>query len=368
MKSNDWLSTLIKHGLVAATPSENARRKSAFVVQDAWPAVDVPDAFIDLSSMAVIDVYGADARDFLQGQFCNNIAPVSIDLGSLNGYCNPKGRLLALPVVLGLPEGYRLLLPVEMIEVLLNRLRMFVMRADVQFEPRNDLICSAIQMDGKALPAQLSDRLPALPSTRMQISTNDTWQVLRWHDWPAQPAIARWLCIGEVPAQTDLIQAMADSDEFLLANENLWRLGNIQAGLPEITEATYESFVPQMVNLQQLDALSFSKGCYPGQEIVARMQYLGKLKRHMLHFSMKAIDAGAPDAGALLVTDSDAAAGQVVSAVAHGEFVELLAVVKTNVNIEALSLGGQPVELRELPYSLTPPESDSSSDSGAAGA
>lgn len=366
MKKIEWQNTLKNHGLMAAA-SEGAPREAAFVVQNTMNVAEGSGVFIDLSSMAVVDVHGADAQDFLQGQFCNDIAPVNASMGSLNGYCNPKGRLLAMPVVLGLSEGYRLLLPVELLEVLLKRLRMFVMRADVQFEPREDLICTAIQMTGEDLPALLNDHLPALPSTRMQISTNDAWQVLRWHDWPAQPAIARWLCIADVQVQSKLIQAMADSIEFELADESLWRLGNIFAGLPEILEATYESFVPQMVNLQQIDALSFTKGCYPGQEIVARMQYLGKLKRHMLHLSTKAMQAGAPDAGAVLVTDSDAAAGQIVSAVTHGEIVEFLAVVKTNVNIDALRLDGQSVELRELPYSLTSPESDSSSVSSIAG-
>jgi len=365
VKNIEWLNTLKNHGLAAAASTEGAPREAAVVAQNVQAVAEGPGVFIDLSSMAVVDVHGADAQDFLQGQFCNDVAPVSTSLGSLNGYCNPKGRLLAMLVVLGMPEGYRLLLPAELLEVLLKRLRMFVMRADVQFEPREDMICTAIQMAGEAIPALLSDHLPVLPSTRMQISTNDAWQVLRWHDWPAQPAIARWLCIADVKTQSEMIQVMADSDEFELADESLWRLGNIHAGLPEILGETYESFVPQMVNLQQLDALSFTKGCYPGQEIVARMQYLGKLKRHMLHLSAKAVQEDVPGAGAVLVTDTDAAAGQVICAVAIGESIELLAVVKTTVDVDALRLAGQPVELHELPYSLMSLESDASSDEAA---
>jgi len=140
-----------------------------------------------------------------------------------------------------------------------------------------------------------------------------------------------------------------------------WRWGDINAGIPSVYASSTEQFIPQMLNMQLINALSFKKGCYPGQEIVARMQYLGKLKKHMKHLRVPdAIDAPAPAPGEVLTTESNNNAGQVVDAVVDETGVNLLAVVNIDTQIDELKLGKLGFVEAPLPYSLVADESQTS--------
>ena len=137
--------------------------------------------------------------------------------------------------------------------------------------------------------------------------------------------------------------------------EPVWRLLDIQAGIPNILAATAELFVPQMINLQLINGVSFKKGCYPGQEIVARMQYLGTLKRRMYLGHIERNELASPGDPLFAATDPGQAAGRVVDAQAHPDGGQLALMVLQISAAEASGLhldsaDGAPLELLSLPY------------------
>jgi len=166
--------------------------------------------------------------------------------------------------------------------------------------------------------------------------------------------IARSLLFGPTEAVQTSLAACLDAlpentNEPLWSTESSWVLGDIQAGVPSIVSSTQDAFVPQMVNLGQVDGLSFTKGCYPGQEIVARMQYLGKLKRAMVRFS--SASTSVPQPGDKLSAGDDENAGEVVSSVSVDGGMECLAVVKTAADVSTFTYQGATLCAQELPYS-----------------
>ncbi len=310
---------------------------------------------VELSHMSVVDITGEDASSFLQGQFSNDLLQVSETQAQVTGYCSPKGRLLALPLIIGTGEGYRLLLPASVKDAFLKRLGMFVMRAAVTLTERPDLACLGLQAENAGSIDALPDELGALPLAPMDSASSDEQQLVRWHDAAMGESLPRYLLV----AGMDRIQEIWTQSSLTKNNNLLWRLGDISAGIPSITSGVTESFVPQMINLQLIDALSFTKGCYPGQEIVARMQYLGKLKRHMCLFHMGADATTAPAAGDKLTSGTDQEAGIVVDAVQYSDqYTAILAVTKVSADDSTLQFNGQALTMKELPYTL-PTQEDS---------
>lgn len=304
---------------------------------------------VDAPYFRILDITGADAARFMQSQFCNDQEQLSLSRALLNGYCTPKGRLLAIFVAWASDQGYRALVPDDIVDGLVKRLRMFVLRDDVTITPRDDLgVDGVIGSDGTS--ATESNPLAVADDT-FGVSRMAGCEILRWPsalDAPLRAVVvgtsdARDVCLGQRPAEQGE------------AAEHAWRAGDIAAGIPWIRAATSDAFVPQMVNLQKLDGLSFKKGCYPGQEIVARMQYLGKLKREMRRF--RGSGQTVPGIGDSLPVGDDADAGQVVDAVPVGDGFELLAVVKRQY-ADDFTWQGAPLETQPLPYALEDADTD----------
>jgi len=191
---------------------------------------------------------------------------------------------------------------------------------------------------------------------------------IAWTDqeWPAltqlatggtfQADQARCYLVGDSAALSDFQQSLTTKHQHV--TEADWQLGDIRAGLPSIVAATQDKFVPQMVNLQLIDGLSFTKGCYPGQEIVARMQYLGKLKRRM---ERAASAEAAVEAGTEVVDADGNAVGEVVASAAAESGSELLMVLRISALDAALFLpSGSALGLLPLPYAF-----DEVSDTGS---
>lgn len=342
--SNQWAEALVTAGMESVVRlQEQSADVSSDVVREAQ--------LVDLSSLCVVDVTGDDVSAFLQGQFSNDLAKVTPSKAQITGYCTPKGRLLALPTVVGLESGFRLLIPADIKDGFLKRLSMFIMRAKVTVTERKDCLCTGVVAAEDESLGPLAEVLGALPGGVMEAASGAEQQIIRWHDMPDSGSRARYLVIAGIESQLALWQAGAQSPQ---AGQSLWRLGDIQAGIPSVTSGVLEAFVPQMLNLQVIDGLSFTKGCYPGQEIVARMQYLGKLKRHTRRFSYSG-EAGqdVPVPGAALAAGTDDAAGVVVDAVAGPDgLVELLAVVKVSTTDTTLNFHGRELTARQLPYEL----------------
>lgn len=360
--SNQWLDALSTAGM-----NELAIQLREAPADTVSGEADSRSLRVDLSASRVVDVTGEEAAGFLQGQFSNDLSKVSATRAQITGYCTPKGRLLALPLIMAIDSGFRLVLPASVKEGFVKRLSMFVMRAKVTIREREELICSGVIADDTGSTGAMADGLGALPAGVMDVANGPDGQIVRWHDMPGSgsgsgsSARARYLVIADSERQVDLWQ---QGNDLPARTDALWRLADIRAGVPTIGKETLEAFVPQMLNLQLIDGLSFTKGCYPGQEIVARMQYLGKLKRHMRYFmSDKALDmsdsdteAGSaiiPPPGSRLQTETDADAGVVVDAVlASSGHLEILAVVKVSTDGQTLLSDTVPLAAAELPYPL----------------
>ncbi len=222
-----------------------------------------------LPSRGLIRVRGEDARDFLQGQLTNDIRTVTPEQAQLSAWCTPKGRMLALFLVFMHEGELYLQLPRERLEAVLKRLRMFVLRARVTLEDASEDLALA-SVGG----ACLEGHFVSLPEKDFGTAASDGLTLIRF---PGE--LTRVQVAGASDAVIAFWQQIADKAS--TASEYWWTLQNIRAGLPDVLDATAEAFIPQMVNLDVLEGISFTKGCYTGQEVVARMKYLGQLKRRM---------------------------------------------------------------------------------------
>jgi folate-binding protein YgfZ len=344
--NEQWAETLEADGVQPAAAGPDS---STDVVAETSDEAQL----VDLSSLSILEITGADAATFLQGQFCNDLGQVSVTRAQITGYCTPKGRLLALPTIVGFDQGFRLLVPIDVREAFVKRLSMFVMRSKVVIAERADWVCTGVLASTDGALGQAASRLGALPRSALDVATSETRQIIHWHDarWGAERA--RYVVLASIEDQSALWKAC---DQMAKTGRAVWRLGDISAGVPSVTTGVVDAFVPQMLNLQLTGGLSFTKGCYPGQEIVARMQYLGKLKRHMRRFRLPPDAKGqvaVPAAGDTLTTDEDADAGIVVDAIlgADGQ-AELLAVVKVSANDVTLFSNDHPLVPLDLPYEL----------------
>ena len=365
--NKDWHDKLVGFGASAdtegvisfANESGVSRTQVVGQTQD-----DVP-LLVDLSPLAVVDITGPDAKTFLQAQVCNDLASLSENEVQINGYCTPKGRLLAVFTVFSHEDGYRVLLPDGVAQAFVKRLQMFVMRAQVKISICTELICSGLIFDSVsgAEAVQFPADTPSLPAIELQVSNNQQMQIMRWHDMPSATSCEtenqlrrpRYICIAEQNAMSRLWEI----DSFRHKSYPHWRWADINAGIPNVYTTSTEKFIPQMLNMHLINAMSFKKGCYPGQEIVARMQYLGKLKKHMKLIRVPgASDAPAP--GEVLTTDSNSNAGQVVDAVVDEAGLNLLAVVNIDTQINELRLGNLSFVEAQLPYSLVVDDSQAS--------
>ena len=233
-----------------------------------------------LSDITVISVTGADTVSFLQGQLTNDIKALAVGSACLAGYCTPKGRLLATMLVLKTAtdgqESLLLIVPAELQEALQKRLQMFIMRAKVSLT--NLSPTTAIWgISGAECAQQFAPWFPTLPAEQYSFISNASGTLLRMSDVSQVPRY-QWI--------TDLLQTHQLSSDLRTQLPDLplhaWNRAEIHAGIPHIGLQTQEKFVPQMINYELLGGVSFKKGCYPGQEIVARTHYLGKQKRRMV--------------------------------------------------------------------------------------
>ncbi len=301
----------------------------------------------DLSHYGLIAVRGADARSFLQGQLTSDLDTVDESRSQLGAWCGPKGRVLVLFRVMQRGDAILLKLPAPLVESTLKRLRMYVLRARVELEDVSDQLVR-LGLSGEAAADILNDCFGETPASPGQVTAaDDSLLVCLSGETPRYELVcdvdkARqcWQCA--VPPLTP-------------AGAAPWSLLGILAGVPEVTIA--DEFLPQMLNLDALDGVSFNKGCYVGQEIVARTQNLGRLKRRLYRLRLETDEA--PATGAFLYEASSGqnsvAAGQLINVCRHPDGGSAaLAVIRIDaVGTTALRLGavdGPATEILPLPY------------------
>jgi len=229
-----------------------------------------------LTRLALIKVSGADAISFLQGQLTNDIKALTETGVCLAGYCTPKGRLLATMLIWRDNDTLMLQVPLELQEVLQKRLQMFVLRAKVRLEHVSEHH-TMLGFIGSSAAALTAPWFPSLPSSPYESVTNQSGTLLRVAD---ACGVARYQWIVPKESGEQVWQTLSGTVPIL--NGQDWELSEIHAGIPHISIATQEKFVPQMINYELIGGVNFKKGCYPGQEIVARTHYLGKQKRRMV--------------------------------------------------------------------------------------
>jgi tRNA-modifying protein YgfZ len=216
-----------------------------------------------LAHLGILRFTGADALSFLQGQVSNDTQPLTERTPVFAAYSTAQGRVLALIYLLPHSSGVVAILPREILSATMERMRKFILRAKVRIEDAADTLVVAGHV-GATL--QVSSRY---------IEQDGIGTAPLGHD-----ANRRWI-IGppeKIAASPDAAAAKRI--------ENEWRLADIRAGLPQVYAATSEAFVAQMLNLDLLDGISFTKGCYTGQEIIARTQHLGRIKRRLSRLTL----------------------------------------------------------------------------------
>jgi len=282
-------------------------------------------SIFDLSHLRLTSVSGEDAETFLQGQFTNDIRVVSPEHHQISSYCTPKGRMLANFRICSHSGQFILQSPIDTQPALIKRLSMFVMRSQVSIEDVSERYV-AMGVAGECSSELLNSHFSTVPAAPGDAAEENGISLLR-----LPGPSPRYMLIGQPSHITAIWEAC--SQQATATNHELWNLLDIQSGIPTVYANTVESFVPQMVNMQMVDGVSFDKGCYVGQEIVARMKYLGTLKRRMY---LAQVDADIrPLPGDELYSPIDTESGQghgsVVMAAASGNGgYEILAVVETS--------------------------------------
>ncbi|WP_353570901.1 folate-binding protein YgfZ [Candidatus Albibeggiatoa sp. nov. BB20] len=302
----------------------------------------------DFSHFSIIQVTGSEAQTFLQGQLTNDIRQVIPSKAQLSAWCSPKGRMLTSFYICQRHDNYYLFLPKDSMEATLKRLKMFVLRSDVQLKDVSDeLFCIGIAGDNsRALLEKLDLAIPE--SEPLAATLHNSLTVI---NLPTGSSPRYWIIHDNVELMQTFWTTLAESAQPI--GHDAWELLDILAAVPTINSKLSEEFVPQMVNWQALGGLNFKKGCYTGQEVVARMQYLGSLKRRMY---LAKLDADhAPEVGEKLQVN-DENAGQIVNVQTHpnGGYV-LLAVLKIaleNKSIHCESMPDNMLQIQDLPYSL----------------
>lgn len=308
------------------------------------------NVFADLSHFGLISVHGKDAETFLQGQLTNDVSEVDPEHSQLTGLCNPKGRLLASFRLFRHGDSYYLCLPVSMVEDVLKRLRMYVLRSEVTLEDAGDTFVH-LGISGGDAADTLSDFVGSLPAAVGDVCVEDNRIVIQI------PGIHPSYEVFTTEEQATRLWDQLNVKSAPVGTE-AWRLLDILAGIPVIYPQTREAFVPQMANLQLIDGVSFTKGCYTGQEIVARMQYLGKLKRRMYRARVNSDTAPQPGDDVYPANDSQQSCGQLVSVASHpdGDYAALV-VLKINsaedgAGLHLGDIDGPTLHLESLPYAF----------------
>jgi folate-binding protein YgfZ len=311
-------------------------------------AVENSRVLCDLSHYALLDIQGEDAASFMQGQFCNDVREVNDTHSQVSGHCTPKGRLLASFRLFKHDGHFYLRLPAALRDTLGKRLRMYVLRAKVSIADAPESRVG-FGFAGPAADQALRAALGDVPARADAVITAKGAIVLRVPG--PQP---RFEIYGECAALQSLWDTLSSAARGVGAG--IWSLLDIRSGLATILPQTAEAFVPQMVNLHQVGGVSFTKGCYPGQEVVARMHYLGKLKRRMYRAHIATVSA--PQPGEPLFTahaETGQDAGMIVDAQAapQGGY-EVLAVVQVaDVELGDVRLDGPQgavLKFLDLPY------------------
>jgi folate-binding protein YgfZ len=267
-----------------------------------------------ITYLGVLTIAGIDAAKFLQGQITCNINDITDVKSSLGALCNPKGRVIATFLLVKNGDAFLMILPVELLAAIKKKLQMYVLRSKVTLTDSSDELC-LIGLCDKALQSG------SLPEQRFATNKQDNIVV----DYQNRSLVI---------AEADSAQAFWDEQVrqgFQAEGSAQWRYLDILSGIPWLTAETSEEFIPQMLNLDKLGGISFTKGCYTGQEIVARTHYLGKTKREMFLAECDVLTP--PEPNTAIIDDStgtEQSVGKVLCAQSGRDTCNMLVVLQSD--------------------------------------
>ncbi|MDD5403967.1 MAG: folate-binding protein [Sulfuricella sp.] len=301
----------------------------------------------DLSHFSVIQFAGEDGESFLQGQLSCDVRQALLNHAQYGSYCTPKGRMLATFLLWRSADGFQMQLPAALREAVQKRLSMYVLRSRVKV---SDASAATVRIGiaGPGAAAAVAGMGGAAPEEDYAVAQVGPANVIRLPGkrfelvLPPEDAPGVW-------------QAL--SRHCMPAGSGCWEWLDIQAGIPTITTGTQEQFVPQMANLELIGGVSFTKGCYPGQEIVARSQYLGKVKRRMYLAHIQSETAPQPGDALFGQGPAEQSAGTIVNAQPspQGGYDALAVILSTSLESGAVvwkAPDGPVLQLQSLPYSV----------------
>lgn len=275
------------------------------IMNDNLPSYNqLPDLFaISLNSVSAISLSGEEQAKYLQGQVTcdvNNLAQEKLLTGA---HCNAKGKVFSAFRLIERNKEYLLIQPSSSIAQSLSELQKFGVFAKVEISQASDLNFLAIA--GNNASAKMAELFEQVPDTLTPVVESDSTTLIY-----IAGKINRYLII----ADDERLANISATFDFPVFHDKVWQLLEITEGFPILSEQNIAEYVPQMLNLQAINGISFTKGCYLGQETVARMQYLGKNKRALFSLIGKTSNVTAGDIIEKKIGDNWRKAGDVLSA------------------------------------------------------
>ena len=342
--NKSWEKFLLQHG----AEIENGQVISIGESQNEFYSLD-QTYLCDLSTHGVIRAQGEDAHSFLHGQFTNDLDQITESISQISSYCNPKGRMLSIFRIFKNDESYFLVIPKDVIAPTLSKLNMYKLMSKVDLIDATEEFV-VFGMTGSGAESVLEGINLNVPRADNECVHDDGVTLIKI---PGEHK--RILIISDENRATTLVEQIIDKAQ--LATSALWDLHDIHNGIPKITAKTCEAFIPQMTNLDIIGGVNFQKGCYPGQEVVARTHYLGKPNRRMYRAVID--DEYLPDVGTNIFSpeNADQPVGKIVNAqkISDDNSYALVVLRIEKENSEDLhleSITGPKISLQSLPYSL----------------
>ncbi len=304
----------------------------------------------DLSHLGLLEISGADAVTFLQGQVTNDVNLLvgkgNISYAHYSAYCNPKGRMLALFLAFAHYDHLHLQFNRELLEPIMKRLKMYVMRSQVEIKDVSDSIIK-FGLNGPQAPSMLESVFSKIPTEDYELVSLENGAILKLPSFNDDVRFEIFTDAVNAPIIWDALK-----NNCKVVEKPHWDWLEIQAGIPDVSLRTQEQFVPQMLNLDILNAINFKKGCYTGQEIVARTHYLGTVKRRTYLANIPTDKA--PKAGDKVLDVTQNEIGQIVrvapnTANGFDALIELRIEAKEAGNMTCNDVS---ITLNEMPYAV----------------
>jgi tRNA-modifying protein YgfZ len=307
----------------------------------------------DLSHEGLLLVSGDDAAAFLHGQLSNDVLALTDGDAQITSWCSPKGRMLVTPLLWKGKQGFFLQMPRALQPAIQKRLQMFVLRSKVKLE---DLSAGWVKIgvagvNSDALEANIHAVFGAVPARVMSSIHTDLGRVIRL-------SLTRFEIIASAENAIGIWKKLTPN--VAKTGAGVWDLQTIRDGVVQVLPETQDQFVPQAANFELIGGVNFKKGCYPGQEIVARTQYRGILKRRLVRVNGESGDLPKPGESIYAPEFGEQAAGHIanVAQTPEGGFDALVVAQIESIKADSLrlkSLDGTPLKVQLLPYEVTFP-------------